>query len=90
MIRRIVKKEIEAKMAEVLQAVKEVNNKKFEDTHKVCKSCNITGHTVDMKEVWDYENGHCWFHNGCYAEKFNKHLCTCKCGKWIDNKRRIK
>ena len=86
MFKRIIVKEIEKMESDILQAIKEVNNKKFDDTHKICPHCNITGHTRDMKEVWDY-NGHFWYHNGCYAEKFNKHLCPCKCGKWIDNKK---
>ena len=86
MFRKIIKAEIDKMQKEILQAVKEVNNQKFDDTHKVCSGCNITGHTVDMKEVWDF-SGHRWFHNGCYAEIYNKHLCPCKCGKWIDNKK---
>lgn len=64
------------------------------DTHRVCELCKITGHKVDMHEevlcvscLPPYRISR-WFHNGCYAEKFNKHLCPCKCGKWIDNKKK--
>ena len=73
-------------MTKLAKELKDFVGNKYNETHKVCPHCNITGHTIDMKEVWDYFNGHVWFHNGCYAEKFNKHLCPCRCGKWLDNK----
>ena len=74
------KKASKKRIAELdLQALKEI--------HKVCSHCGITGHRVDMfyrYEPWMSVSE--YYHNGCYAEKFKKHLCPCKCGRWIDNK----
>ena len=88
MFRKIIKSEVEELQKNILRAVKAVNDLKFNDTHKVCGLCGITGHKIDMKEVWDYTE-HSFYHNGCYAEKFQKHLCPCKCGKWIDNEKKV-
>lgn len=75
-------------------------NNHYEETHKICGLCGITGHRRDMQiyyegQTFNYSslggygsyNPASYYHNGCYAEKFNKHLCPCKCGKWIDNKK---
>ena len=83
--------------------LKERMDKLYDETHKVCALCGITGHTKDMQphsitmltsgltsgitSYNNYFNPTEYYHNGCYAEKFNKHLCPCKCGKWIDNKK---
>ena len=84
---KIIERKVLESQKEILEAVKVVNNQKFADTHKVCDACHITGHTVDMKEVWDWTE-HAFYHNGCYAAKFDKHFCPCGCGKWIENKKK--
>lgn len=75
---------------------KEINE--IKEIHKVCVACGITGHKSDMYcSSSFFVDGRLWisgdlkyYHNGCYAEKFNKHLCPCGCGKWIDNKKNSK
>jgi hypothetical protein len=52
--------------------------------HHVCYACGDVGHTVDMiRDPFFAAN---WYHSGCYAKKFHRHLCPCGCGKWIINK----
>ena len=66
----------------------------LQNVHKVCSHCNITGHTFDMYKLVKFisflppYNDTEYYHYGCYAEKFNMHLCPCKCGKWISNKKK--
>ena len=69
------------------ERIEKLENKK--STHAVCAHCGITGHIVDMQPFTQWSIGGSYtqhFHNGCYAERFKKHLCPNKCGKWLDNK----
>lgn len=64
--------------------------KKEKERHVNCAGCRILGHKEDMycKDYisWGTHLVTTYYHYGCYAEKFNVHLCPCGCGKWIPNK----
>ena len=65
---------------------------KLEDIHATCAKCNIVGHKVDMQSHFQYGlfggSYNEYYHNGCYAEKFDVHFCPNKCGKWLPNKKK--